>query len=42
MNTGAYGSQSGRIVIFATIAVAAFFLAIPASMWLARPLSDVT
>jgi len=42
VNTGAHGSQSGRIVIFATLAVAAFFLAIPASIWLARPLANVT
>ncbi len=34
--------QSGRIAIFAALGVVAFFAAIPASMWLARPASDVT
>ena len=34
--------QSGRVGIFAALAMAAFFVAIPTSMWLARPPSDVT
>ena len=34
--------QSGRIAVFAALAVLAFFAAIPASMWLARPPMDVT
>lgn len=34
--------QSGRIAVFAVLAVLAFFAAIPAAMWLARPPSDVT
>ena len=34
--------QSGRIGIFVALAIAAFFVAIPTSMWLARPPSNVT
>lgn len=34
--------QSGRIGIFVALAIAAFFVAIPTSMWLARPQSNVS
>ena len=34
--------QSGRVGIFVALAIAAFFVAIPTSMWLARPPSNVT
>ena len=42
MNTRMRSDQSGRVALFAALAVLAFFAAIPASMWLARPPSDVT
>ena len=34
--------QSGRVGIFVALAIAAFFVAIPTSMWLARPPSNLT
>jgi len=34
--------QSGRVGIFVALAIAAFFVAIPTSMWLAQPPSNVT
>ena len=42
MSSSARNNESGRAAVFAAIAVLAFFLAIPASMWLARPPSDLT
>ena len=42
METPITTDQRGRIAIFMAIAVVAFFVAIPASMWLARPPSDLT
>ena len=42
MNTWMRSDQSGRVAVFAVLAVLAFFAAVPASMWLARSPTDVT